>query len=313
MLTLTNNELILPQNAVLARSFMRGYTPDEISSTIANTGFEELCISKNQNFSSFLKQACLNLEQSTKEAIANCSMVIVVCQSYDHRIPNASSLVQRCLGIQENVICIDLVDGCNGFVKALILADATLSLGQKCLIVSGELNSCMTKNAEISTKILFGDGLCFTTLQKTESFVSVSQCFNDGYQGHNINAQFSSPVMHMNGFEVFRFTHSFVPKMLKENSGDGRYRYVFHQASKLVIAQLLKKLSIDSPVSEHFKLNKIGNLGSGSIAAFISFINYKDIAEHQILRCVGYGAGLSWGFKDIVISPQNNMRKFIDG
>ena len=76
-------------------------------------------------------------------------------QSQTQRMPNLSSNIQIIFGIKQKILALDIIDGCNGFVKA---AHEYTKKGQTGLIVSGEINSMLT-GVELSTKILLETAL----------------------------------------------------------------------------------------------------------------------------------------------------------
>ena len=214
-------------------------------------------------------------------------------------MPNLAANVQAALSIQVNVLALDLVDGCNGFVKALRIADAVLAPGEKALIVSGELNSPMIKDTDLGTKVLFGDGFAFTLVKRDQNDAP-AKIKNDGIRGPFIDAMFVNPQLRMNGFEVFRFTNTEVPALVKScnwteaSKREASEIFAIHQASKLVVNQVAKRLGIIEQNPPVFSMQTVGNLSSGSIPAWVA-LNSDLIEPGCKVHCVGFGAGLSWG------------------
>ena len=116
----------------------------------------------------------------------------------------------------------------------------------------------------------------------------------------------------MNGFEVFRFTRNVVPRLIKNYLGgigkglDSFELLALHQASELVVASICKTLKFDNESIANFACGEIGNLGAGSIGAWLSQGKSLVNKENLNMLVVGYGAGLSWGAASLQVSLQIN-------
>lgn len=107
--------------------------------------------------------------------------------------------------------------------------------------------------------------------------------------------------MKMDGFRVFAFSSDAVPRLVSEHVGGefSRTRFVvLHQASKLIVDQIGKKIQADLAGYEMFNASAIGNLGPASIPGWLA--TQKSIPDQAVAYCVGFGAGLSWGYAGVV-------------
>jgi 3-oxoacyl-[acyl-carrier-protein] synthase-3 len=312
------NQLILPNLVVSVEELhiQQGKSIIDARAVIENTGFLTLRSARTDCIEVFLAKAYTSLTHNFISACRDVSAIICVTQSQRRRIPNLAANVQAALSIGINVLALDLIDGCNGFVKALRIADAVLAPGEKALIVSGELNSPMLKEAELGTKILFGDGFAFTLVERDEESAP-SMIKNDGVRGPFIEAMFLNPLLRMNGFEVFRFTNTEVPKLVKActwtdaSEREASDVFALHQASRLVVHQIAKRLGILEQSPPVFSMEAIGNLASGSIPAWVA-LNGDLIAPDCKVHCVGFGAGLSWGLVTVNNSLIENGVDYVD-
>ena len=204
------------------------------------------------------------------------------------------------------------MDGCSGYIKALSIASM---LGnndfRKILIIAGDINSAMTTDAELATKILFGDGLAVSVLEAGTHRLN-TQLFNDGDIKDVISCEMRENIMHMNGFEVFRFTRNVVPKLIKTylteaNEDLDSYDLIaLHQASDLVVSTIAKALKLNNSLIRNFACGEIGNLGAGSIGAWLAQgKNLTNIGKRKMLA-VGFGSGLSWGLASLTVNLQTN-------
>ena len=244
--------------------------------------------------------------------------MIVVTQSSDVRIPSLSARMQDWLNAPSSAVFMDIVDGCCGFVKATIIAERFLILPtDRVLIVAGDLNSLMTNYSSPSTQILFGDGFGFTVVGPSQTeFLFDLQTTSDtnGFIEAQIADQ--APLL-MDGFQVFRFTSTTVSQMLVEanmlllDRGYRHFAVAYHQASKFVVEQLEKKNSYKCSDWPAFNCADIGNLGAGSIPAWISQMD--PTPQHGLpLLCVGFGAGLSRGYSVLDLNLNSNRLFQID-
>jgi len=104
----------------------------------------------------------------------------------------------------------------------------------------------------------------------------------------------------MDGSKVFMFTLGEIPKSVKnileaeDLTSDDIKMFVFHQASKLIIDNLEKKLDLDS--SQVFRnYENIGNTVSATIPiALKDLSNRGDMQESEKVLIQGFGVGLSW-------------------
>ena len=300
------NILAIPSRriSVLDMLLAASKTEVEAQQTIDNTGFSELRWCENPNLEMMITSALAKMTEPQKIMASDVDVIICVSQSQVRRIPNLAALIQQQLDIPKQVFCLDLIDGCNGFVKALVAADRLLLSGQRALIVSGEINSNLVGNSELGTKILFGDGFAFTVVLREDEPLQ-AKVFNDGNRGMFIQANFKNPVMEMVGFEVFRFANTEVPKLIKNcdwiKLNDTASTFALHQASELVTSQIGKRLGILNQDPALFNAGRIGNLGAGSIPGWLALTkNKRQLCD--VVHCVGYGAGLSWGVATVGIN-----------
>ena len=105
----------------------------------------------------------------------------------------------------------------------------------------------------------------------------------------------------MNGASVLMFTMREVPKTIQKTlkkcnmSIEDIDLFVLHQASNLVINELISKLKV-KPEKVFNNLSEIGNTVSCTIPiALKDAINEKKIVPGSKILIAGFGVGLSWG------------------
>lgn len=311
---ITHNFLLLPNAKIDVAKVLRdaGKTKEECDQTIATTGIKTLCHADDRLFSEFALSGLTKISESHTNIFVDVDAVIVVSQSYDHRIPSLSTRIQKYFNLKSQTFCIDIIDGCSGYIKALSIASMlSNNLFRKVLIIAGDINSSMTTDAELATKILFGDGLSVSILEVGSQILN-TRLFNDGDTKNVISCDMRQNTMHMNGFEVFRFTRNVVPKLIRTylnevNEDLDSYDLVaLHQASDLVVSTISKMLKLNNRLIENFACGEIGNLGAGSIGAWLSQgKNLTNFGERKMLA-VGFGSGLSWGLASLTVNLRTN-------
>lgn len=310
----TNNFLLLPNASLDVRELLHktGRSSDEVSKTINTTGISSIRYAHPKLFTEFVFEGLQKIYEQHAELFADIDTVIVVSQSYDQRIPSVSSRVQSKFNLRSETFCIDVMDGCSGYIKALSLAAMLEQKGQqKVLIIAGDLNSTMTSRADVGTKILFGDGISVSVLEAGDSKLD-TRIYNNGDLTNVISCSASESVITMNGFEVFRFTRNVVPQLIdayltESNQSLATYDLVaLHQASKLVVSTICASLKYKNSLGDDFACGQIGNLGAGSIGAWLSQISGLEKKGRLKMLAVGFGSGLSWGLGSIVVDVQRN-------
>jgi len=311
---ITYNFLLLPTTKINIAEVLRdaGKSQDECDQTIATTGIKMLGHVGDRSFSEFALSGLGKISAEHDNIFIDVDAVIVVSQSYDNRIPSLSTRIQKHFNLKTDTFCIDVNDGCSGYVKALSIASMLSNSNfKKVLIIAGDINSAMTTYAELGTKILFGDGLSVSILEAADETID-TRLFNDGDTNNVIFCDMSENIMQMNGFEVFRFTRNVVPKLVKsylEDTNDDLDNYdliALHQASNLVVSTISKMLRLNNQLIENFACGEIGNLGAGSIGAWLSQgKNLSNTGKRKML-VVGFGSGLSWGLASLTINLKEN-------
>jgi 3-oxoacyl-[acyl-carrier-protein] synthase-3 len=311
---ITNNVLLLPKVTIDVSQLLlsAGRSNDEIQKTIDTTGIYRIRNAQPKLLAEFILDGLSSLIQWNSTFFSDVDAVIVISQSYDQRLPSVSTRIQGKFNIRSDAFCIDVMDGCSGYIKAISLA---IMLGKrgcnKVLVIAGDLNSLMTAEADIGTKILFGDGISVSTIETDDSETDI-RLFNNGDNDNIISCSIKDNIMNMNGFEVFRFTRNTVPILIKSylreigKSLDSYDLLALHQASKLVVSTICKSLSYTNTLCEDFACGEIGNLGAGSIGAWLTSINGLEHRGRLDMLAVGFGSGLSWGLASIVVDAQTN-------
>ena len=241
--------------------------------------------------------------------------LLFVTQSPDYALPTSACIIQEKTGLPETILGFDINLGCSGFVNSLAVAASLIksSTLNNCLIVCAETYSKYINKNDRTTKTLFSDAAAVCLLEKNlkSDFLFSNFYFGlDGKGASNLIVKGSGArkqiigddnSLFMDGGKVFMFTMSEIPKfinmlLIKNNKTVPDIDlFVFHQASKLVLDTLSKKL--DLPSDKVFRnLGSVGNTVSCSIPiAICDAIEQKKIYKGATIMLVGFGVGYSWG------------------
>ena len=118
----------------------------------------------------------------------------------------------------------------------------------------------------------------------------------DNYGNTRLNTNF-----YMNGSRVFLFSIKTGPKLIKETleknmlKQDDIDMFVFHQASKIIIETITKKLQI--PKEKYFLyLEECGNTSASTIPiALYNADKENKIKRGNTIMLISFGTGFSWG------------------
>jgi 3-oxoacyl-[acyl-carrier-protein] synthase-3 len=117
----------------------------------------------------------------------------------------------------------------------------------------------------------------------------------------------SDDYIYMNGSEIFSFSLSVVPRLVKDTLFKNGWEkedvglFIFHQANKYMLDSLRKKMNI-SEESFYEYLSEVGNTVSSTIPiAFYESIEERKVRKGMKVLMTGFGVGLSWGSVGISI------------
>jgi 3-oxoacyl-[acyl-carrier-protein] synthase-3 len=243
-------------------------------------------------------------------------LLILVTQSPDYVLPTSACILQDRLGLPKSCMAFDVNLGCSGFVYALSIASGLIESGvaYKGLILCADTYTKYIKKNDRTCRPVFSDGAAAILVEGSDiDCIGPFEFGTDG-TGHDrlivensgareadsvVNACRGSLVMH--GSDVFLFTMRVVPSCIAELLNQAGLTLenidliVFHQASKLVIENLIRTMSLNKErVFTNFE--NIGNTVSASIPIALKDAETQGrLKDGDTVMLVGFGVGLSWG------------------
>lgn len=249
--------------------------------------------------------------------------VLFCTQSPDYKLPSSACIIQDRLGLSTKCGAFDFNLGCSGYEYGLAVAKGLVVAGvaSNVLLLTGETYNKYIHPRDKGNRTIFGDGATATVIS-TEGFAEIGE-FSLGTDGSGANHlivktegarlpeklndvtfdeggnPISSDHLFMDGQEIFMFTLTRVPKMVKDVLAKNHIEkedvdlFVFHQANKYMLEHLRKKLKIEE--SKFFiNLKKIGNTVSSTIPIALCDAREQNKLHDNVLLA-GFGVGLSYG------------------
>lgn len=304
----------LGEKEIYVSSFKKDNPDWDITKIISKTGINKVFYtSQNQTA---VDLAVIALEKFFLEHNVSKSEIdglIFVTQSPDYTLPTSACIIQDRSKLPKQLIAFDINLGCSGFVKSLSVVSSLINSGtcKNCLIVTSETYSKYISKSDRTNKPLFSDGASVTLVSKGGDFeIGPSEFGVDGsgakhliVYGSGSKCDESKPKneLYMNGSEIFLFTLTKIPKLVNKFFIDNNLsvekidKFYFHQASKLVLEAIRKKLNIPN---EKMIINNenIGNTVSSTIPISLKLTQMQNLLKKDdLILIIGFGVGLSYG------------------
>lgn len=319
----------LPEKIVTNNDFQQENPSWEMDRIAEKTGVLQRHISaENETAYNLAVAACNRLFDDTGFDKMLIDGIIFCTQTPDYLMPSNAFLLHKELKLRQNVFAYDYNLACSGYIYGLAMAHGFIAtnVAKNVLLVTSETYSKLINPKDRSARVLFGDGAAVTLISKSTPSQGLIDLMlatsGDSYDTFYIPAggarqpKSSETGMemtdsggnirtlndiYMNGFSVWKFIQSVVPRQIKELLSRNNKciedidLFVFHQASKLTLDSLVKALKIDDR-KVFLNLELVGNTVSASIP-----IALKDALDQGVLKpgmtvlISGFGVGLSWG------------------
>lgn len=238
------------------------------------------------------------------EQIGAC---IVATVSADTAVPSAACLLQRELGLPEDIPCFDLNAACTGFLYALHTMECLLNASPRKfgLVVGADVLSRLINWEDRGTCILFGDGAGAAVVECREGWPSIGAVL--GSRGDDELLRLPGleagerSFIQMDGTKVFKFAVETVPRCMNQvlqkagMTAEDVDFFVFHQANARIIDLAVRKYRI--PTEKYYKnIQEYGNTSAASIPLVLSELEEQGkVGPGSRVLAVGFGGGLTWG------------------
>ncbi len=253
---------------------------------------------------------------------------VYVTISPDHFMPPTSCILQGKLGLRKDCFCVDITQGCCGFVVGLLQAFQLLEQSgvRKVVVVNADVMSRKVSPKDRNSYPLIGDAATITIVENKAGTGDVfADVRFDGTRAMALQIpaggfrQPSTPEtaimsadaegnerspdnLIMDGTAVFNFVMADVPPMLSDLMKDagtefsGIDKYYFHQPNKFMLQKLAEKLDVPYERMPNNVVENYGNSSGATIPSAMALNDSEVLCRETHKVCFsGFGVGLTYG------------------
>jgi 3-oxoacyl-[acyl-carrier-protein] synthase-3 len=262
--------------------------------------------------------------------------LIVVTQSPDYYMPATSNVIQGRLNLKHDMLCIDIPQGCAGFIIGLIQAFMMLDQASinKVALVNADVLSRKVSRRDKNSFPLIGDAACITIVEKTTDGTTIHANLKMNGTGYDVlmipaggfrmpstpetakledvgdNNWRAKDNLTMNGTAVFNFVQVEVPPMIDalmqqaEMTVDQVDYFMFHQPNKFMLGKLADKMKVPRDRMPSNIVENFGNASGATVPTNITFNLGRDLTTATKKLCfAGFGVGLTWASMVMPVGP----------
>lgn len=254
--------------------------------------------------------------------------IVVVTLTQDYLSPQISHILHGEFHLSEDIVCVDIAQGCAGYIVGLSQAFMLLNhmKDKKVLLFTGDiLNRKYPKEEKASEPSFGGDAVSVTVIENDDSFSDIYfRYYADGARGMNLimpAGGFKHPVyspedacvtledgrtgnglgIWMDGSWVFNFIVKDVPPLIEEILQDAHVLkqdiayFFFHQPNRYILEKLADRMEVPREKIPMDIVEKYGNSNSSTVPMVITENASQEMMESRQLVCLsGFGSGLTW-------------------
>lgn len=311
----------LPEKVVEMSSYAEKFGEKVVEETINGSGIERLHEAADGETTADLCQKAAELIFEKEEIDRNIiDGVVFVSQTFDYFNPSTACVLQGKLGLSKDCVCFDISFGCSGYINGLFQAASLISSGacNNVLVMAGDTNSKIHEKDNKSSVMVFGDAGSATIVGRGSTDMAI-HIQNNGYDyktviwdgvgfrkwPQNRETNYVTDEPPMQGDDVFSFIVSVGPRTIKsvlELVGwdkDEVDFYGLHQATKITVDFMRRKLKLVHPERAPFDIQNYGNTGPTTVPMVLTDWPYRaegiDTSSWKKVVLAAYGVGLSWG------------------
>jgi 3-oxoacyl-[acyl-carrier-protein] synthase-3 len=246
-----------------------------------------------------------DLEPSSVDAL------IVITQSPDYLMPPTSSVIHAELGFKQDMMCVDIPQGCAGFLIGLIQGFMMLEQPaiERVVLVNVDVLSRKVSPRDRNSYPLIGDAASITVLERGGGATTWANVRTDGTRrealmipagGMRVPSSPETAELHdagdnnyraadhlrMDGTAVFNFVQTEVPPLIDDlfefaGATDADvHAYAFHQPNRFMLEKLAERF---------------GNSSGVTIPTVLATNLADDLVGREQQYCLaGFGVGLTW-------------------
>jgi 3-oxoacyl-[acyl-carrier-protein] synthase-3 len=262
--------------------------------------------------------------------------LVLVTQSPDHLMPPTSSVIQGRLGLKEDMYCVDINQGCAGFMFGLIQGFMLLDQPaiRKVVLVNADVLSRKVSPKDRNSYPLIGDAASIAILERLPGTGLIHASLKmDGKRrealmipagGFRIPHTAETAVLQadtegnlrsldnlrMDGSAVFNFVQVEVPPMIDALlASAGRTKesvdaFFFHQPNRFMLKKLAEKMQVPFEKMPSNIVEYFGNSSGVSIPMAMAYNAQEILLKGTVHACLaGFGVGLTWSSMLMPLGP----------
>lgn len=255
--------------------------------------------------------------------------IIVTTTSPDQFIPPVSNIIQGAFDFDLDTVCIDISQGCCGFVVGLTYAFMTAEHlnGKKVLLVAGDMLSQRVSVRDRASRPITGDGVAICVVENDENgspiYASLKnmgkECFAVQIPAGGTRIPITPETVKeeqdefgnwrgkqhlvMEGDKVFNIIINETPVVIEEllkyagkDITNVEY-FLCHQSSVFTLKKLAQRLGVDQSIMPNNIVPKYGNSSSATIPVTLMDHHDEIFAEKDERQAMfaAFGTGMSLG------------------
>lgn len=262
--------------------------------------------------------------------------LIIVTQTPDYLMPGTSKVVHGRLGLHQDVFCLDVNQGCTGFLIGAMLGFMLLDQPaiQKVVLVNVDVLSRKVSARDRNSYPLIGDAASVAIIERRDGYGTIEAHLKMDGSGREAliipaggmrtpsNAATAEQTadadgnfraldnLKMDGSAVFNFVLTEVPELisnlLKETGTDVNDidAFLCHQPNRFMLHKLADKLGIPHDKMPSNIVENFGN-SSGVTVPMAAVFNFRErlLADNLHVCLAGFGVGLTWGAMLMDLGP----------
>lgn len=262
--------------------------------------------------------------------------LIFVTQSPDYLMPGTSKVVHGRLGLHRDVFCLDLNQGCAGFIIGAMLGFMMLDQPaiEKVLVVNADVLSRKVSPRDRNSYPLIGDAASVAVLERRADAGAIEASLKMDGSGREalmipaggmrmpsdastaeqaVDSEGNSRSLDnlkMDGSAVFNFVLTEVPGLIEALLNETGTEvadidaFLCHQPNRFMLHKLADKLKVPHDKMPSNVVEAFGN-SSGVTIPMVTVHNLRDrlVAEKLRVCLSGFGVGLTWGAMVMDLGP----------
>lgn len=255
--------------------------------------------------------------------------IIVTTTSPDQFIPPVSNIIQGAFDFDLDTVCIDISQGCCGFVVGLTYAFMTAEHlnGKKVLLVAGDMLTQRVSTRDRASRPICGDGVAISVIENIENGQTIyaslknmgKECFAVQIPAGGTKIPITPETVKeeqdefgnwrgkqhlvMEGDKVFNIIINETPIVMEEllkyagkEITDIEY-FLCHQSSVFTLKKLAQRLGVDQSIMPNNIVPKYGNSSSATIPVTLMDHHDEIFAEkdERQVMFAAFGTGMALG------------------